>query len=614
MMVAGPALPVAVPLFAAAVLAGLNELIPRRVSAALAIAATAGTVGVDWALLLQSRVAPILYWFGGWEPRDGAAIGISFVIDPFGAGLALLGSLLVLAALIYSSRYFETVGNIYHVLMLAFLAAICGFSLTGDLFNMFVFFELMGAAAFALCGYKSEDPSSLQGALNFAVTNTIGAFVVLSGIALLYGRTGTLNLAQIGRSIGSNTGVHHTGSHPDSLVIAAFAFITAGYLVKAAVIPFHFWLPDAHAVAPTPVCILFSGVMVELGLYAVARVYWTVFSAAAGTHEVALRNMLIASGALTALVGAGMCYAQRHIKRLLAFSTVSHMGVMVMGFGLLNAQGLAGAAVYVLGHGFLKAALFLGAGILLHRTGSVDEIELHGSCRNLPWAAALFALAAMGLAGCPGFGTFTASRLMGDAAQRSGFPWVDWVNFAAEVVTSAAVFRVIGRVFFGWGPARDAFPNLGSPIKEQTDTDSGHDCTPATMYLPAAVLLALSVVTAAPDLPHAAQQTAVWFEDRPAYAARVLDNVTPAIATVATRAPDALAYVRGVAAVVAAACLAWLTLFAGHLRRGFAEARAVQEIVKRMRQLHSGIIPDYVAWLTIGMAVLGVLSVMCLHD
>ena len=599
-----PALPVAVPLAAAALLAALNELISRKISSAIAMGATAVAGGATWMLLRASRAEPIVYWFGGWQPSHGAAIGISFVIDPFGAGLALFGCVLVLAGLVYSARYFDTVGNIYHVLMLAFLGAVCGFCLTGDLFNLFVFFELMGAAAFALCGYKSEDPTSLEGALNFAVTNTIGAFLVLSGIALLYGRTGALNLAQIGRSLGTRA---------DGLVVAAFAFITAGFLVKAAVVPFHFWLPDAHAVAPAPACILFSGIMVELGLYAVARVYWTVFPASIGAHSTALRNILTGGGTLTALLGAGMCYAQRHIKRLLAFSTVSHMGLLMIGFGLLDPDGLSGAAIYVLGHGFVKAALFLGAGILLHRTGSVDEIDLHGRGRNLPWTGMLFAVGAAGLAGCPGFATFTGDRLMADAARRVGCGWVGWIAFAAEVLTAAAVLRMAGRVFLGWGPAQDAFPRRGSHVFEEPDTRGGRDHTPASMFAPALALLALGFVQFVPGLVPGARQVAGWFQNRPAYAARVMDGVAPALPVARSHAPDAFDYGRGIASVVAASGLAWLTLFSSRLRQAFSGSPVVQGVVHGLRRVHSGIIPDYVTWLTLGVAVLAALSAACLR-
>jgi multicomponent Na+:H+ antiporter subunit D len=162
------------------------------------------------------------------------------------------------------------VRTLHHCLMLVFLAAIVGFCLSGDLFNMFVFYELLSVAAYALAGYRTTDPGSVRGALNFAITNSVGAFLVLSGIALLYGRTGALNLAQLGQALASRPA--------DRLVVVAFLLLMVGFFVKAAVVPFHFWLADAYALAPTAAGVLFAGVVSELGLYAVARVYWTVFS------------------------------------------------------------------------------------------------------------------------------------------------------------------------------------------------------------------------------------------------------------------------------------------------------------------------------------------------
>jgi multicomponent Na+:H+ antiporter subunit D len=262
--VQAPPLPVALPLVAAAILAALNRHIPRRAAFAISIATVAVVAAAAALLLFQTGGGPLVYWFGAWTPRGQVPIGVAFVIDRAGAALVLLASILTTASLVFSSVYFDTVGNLYHVLMLVFLGAMSGFSETGDLFNLFVFFELMGAAAYPLCGYKSEEPGPLQGALNFAVTNTVGAFLIMLGIALLYGRTGALNMAQIGRVL----------SHDSSaLPPVALALIVSGFFIKAAILPFHFWLADAHAVAPAPVCVLLSGIMVELGLYAVARTY-----------------------------------------------------------------------------------------------------------------------------------------------------------------------------------------------------------------------------------------------------------------------------------------------------------------------------------------------------
>ncbi len=350
-MAALPALPVAVPLLVAAALVGAGPLLRRRVADTAAIATAATVTGLGAALLAQTLGGTVVTWFGGWTPRSGIALGVAFALDPAGAGLVTFAGLLMTAALTFSWRYFETVGTLFHALMLTFLAAIVGFCSSGDLFNLFVFFELLSVAAYALAGYEIEDPRSLQGALNFAVTNSIGAFLVLAGIALLYGRTGALNLAQIGTALAS--------APADRLVIVAFALLVVGFFVKAAVVPFHFWLADAYAVAPTPVCVLLTGVLSELGVYAVARVYWTAFSGSLGAHTAGLRPVLIGAATLTALVGGVMCVLQHHLARLLAFATVSHVGLTLAGVALLGPEGLAGAMLYAAADGMVKAALFV---------------------------------------------------------------------------------------------------------------------------------------------------------------------------------------------------------------------------------------------------------------
>src|SRR5205807_6374682 len=218
-------------------------------------------------LLVRAIHNPFAYWMGGWRPSHSVTIGISLSIDPIGAGMATFAAVLVTAALVYSWRYFEAADGLFHALMLVFLAAMAGFTLTGDLFNLVVFFVLVGAVAYALTAYRIEERGPIQGAINFAISNSVAAYAMFVGVALLYARTGALNMAQIGAAL--------DGHRADPLVIVAMSLLFIGFMTKAAAIPVHFWLADAHAVAPTPVCVLFSGVMVELGVYAIARLYWT---------------------------------------------------------------------------------------------------------------------------------------------------------------------------------------------------------------------------------------------------------------------------------------------------------------------------------------------------
>lgn len=591
--------PVIAPLLMAALLAGLSKAIPQRVSQWIAIAAVLGTIAADTALMRISAAQPLVYWFGNWRPRGGIALGISFTIEPLGAGLAAFSAVLTLAALVFSSRYFDTVDNHFHALLLAFLAPLGGFCFTGDIFNMFVFFELMSAAGFALCGYKTDDPGSLQGALNFAVVNTIAAYFVLSGIGLVYARTGALNMAQIGRAIGSKPA--------DALVTVGFAFLVFGYLVKAAVAPFHFWLADAHSVAPTPVCILFSGVMVEMGLFALARLRWTAFDSPLHAHGHAAATLFVATGAATAAIGSVMCWLQRNLKRLLAFSTIGHVGLMTIGVGLFTPEGLAGTAVYVLGHGMVKAGLFLVAGILLHRFKSVEERELQGRGSGERWAAGVLFAGAVGLAGVPFSGLWAGEEMIHTAADAAGYSWVRWVCLGVGALTSAAVLRAGARIFCGWGPAAETG---GAPRhEEKPETKEGHQHTPACMILPAAALVIGGLFCGlTPGLAPATLAAAARFENAQGYAAHVLEGAAAPSPGPLPAVPSGKS--TGAAAAIAAMAIAGIFLFMPRARRAFdclaAPARLLHEI-------HSGHPGDYVAFLTCGMAGFGLICAYLLR-
>ncbi|HZV50065.1 MAG TPA: proton-conducting transporter membrane subunit [Candidatus Dormibacteraeota bacterium] len=600
-----PSLPVAVPLVVAAALVVGNVRPHRRLADGVAIACALAVTALCVLLLVGSLRAPIVYWFGGWAPRQGIPIGVDFAVDPLGAGLASLSSLLVSAAMLFSWRYFTEIGQLYAALMMVFLAAMVAFCLTGDLFDLFVFFELMGVAGFALAGYEIEEPGPLQGAINFGVTNTVGGFMTLTGIGLLYGRTGALNLAEIGRALARHP--------PDGLLVVSLLLVSCGFLVKAAVVPFHFWLPDAHAVAPTPVCILFSGVMVELGLYGVWRVYWTVFAPSLGQART-LTGLLLAVGCLTSLVGAVECFLQQHLKRLLAFSTISHAGMFLVGTALLSPAGLAGTAVYVAGHGGVKASLFLCVGILMHRFRTIDAARLKGRGARLPLVGGLFALGGLALGGLPPFGTALGKELIEDASARAHLGGIAAVLTVATVLTGAAVLREAGHVFLGIGRLQRR------PLHEIQGPETGgpRGRTPPVMVVPAVGLLAAGLaVGVLPGFAAGVEAAALRFVDSGAYAAAVLQGVSPpapaAAPTAGTGVPEPGTVVLSGASAAGAVLLALLSLYAAPpLRRLWRGLRGVR-FVGWLRRLQSGDVTDYVAWLVLGTAIYGVVLALALR-
>jgi multicomponent Na+:H+ antiporter subunit D len=588
-------LTVLVPMIAAAALAAIRPVANRLVADTVALAAAIATLVLCCVAVARAGHHTVVYWWGAWTPRGGhVALGIDFAFGPLDAGMAAFAAALMVAALLFSWRFLKIVDYLFHATLLVFLAAMVGFSLSGDLFNMFVFFELMSVSAYVLAGYLIDKRAPLEGSLNFAITNSAGAIAALFGIGLLYAKTGALNLAQIGEQL-SRGGV-------DAVVLGAFTLIVCGLLVKAAVVPFHFWLADAYAVAPTPVCILFAGAMSELGLLGVARIYWTAFDGVLGPHAEALRWTFVVLGVLTAFVGAAMALAQHHLKRMLAFVTISYMGSFLVGIAVLSADGLAGTAVYVVGDGLVKAALFVCIGIVQHRRASIDEVDLHGRCRDLPIVAGIFTVGALTIAGLPPFGPFLGKALVEDAAAKvAGFEWVPAALMVASALAAGALLRTSARVFSGIGPRGEPDESSDEAEEEaEPETEQAHDRTPILMLGTAAALLVAGMAWGlVPGLPHAALEAATRFTDAHAYGGAVLRGATQSAASVVHLGAATTSYLYGVGGVVGALLVAAISVgrhrSLDKVRPGFA----------RLRELHSGHVGDYVAWLTTGVAVIG---------
>ncbi len=473
-------IPVVVPLAVAGVLLLCNKLLPGRTPDVIALA-TAIFAGVIAAMLLhRSAAGPLAYWFGGWHPRDGQVIGIAFVIDQAGALLAVFIALLVAVTFIFAWGFFAEIGTQFHAMMLVFMAAMIGFVCTHDLFNLFVWFEVMSVAAFALTAYHLNE-SALEGALTFTVTNGLGSYMLLGGIGLLYLQAGALDFGALEQSVRQT---------PDSpLIAAAFCLIATALLIKGAMVPLHFWLSDAHAVAPSPLSVIFSGIMVPLGLFGVLRLAWTVFAPDHAVQHV-LHTAILWLGVATVLLGAISTLEQRHLKRMLAFSTISHMGVLVIALALLTPASVAGFLTYLVGHGLVKAALFMIAGICLASLGGVDELDLRGAGRDHWPAGIAMALGGLLLGGLPLGIMDHGLSAIDAAATEAGHAWIDAPMILGTALTGAAVLRAAGRIFAGLGPV----PGEEERAPEEQEREKAN--RPVWLMLsPAALLLAAALIS-----------------------------------------------------------------------------------------------------------------------
>ena len=380
------------------------------------IFSTVTTTIIAWKIYIYKK--PIVYGFGGWPPP----IGISYEVDGLNALLALLTSWVMLFIALYSiwyNRHFDE-PEWYYILLIGLLAGMIGCLYTGDVFNLFVMLEVLGISAYALVAYHKRRPEAVEASMKYAIIGAAATTIYFLGLALIYGVYGTLNMAHLSMI---NTGlVRGVNSSVAVTAILALSMSLWVFTYKSALFPNHFWLPDAHPEAPTPVSAALSGLVVNVGVYAVIRFLYTIFPASPyfNAYRDIVLLVLFILGFTGAFVGALLMMVQRDIKRLLAYSTVSHIGLiyLIASLGFTNiprqiaALAVTAAVYHLFTHGVAKALLFMSSGVYIDSAGSRDLDDLRGVGRFYPLTSLSMLIGFLSLTGLIPFGGFFSKLLM----------------------------------------------------------------------------------------------------------------------------------------------------------------------------------------------------------
>jgi multicomponent Na+:H+ antiporter subunit D len=467
-------LPVLVPLLAAAL-----GLLAWRSTAAQRLVAVAGSgvllvVGIVL-LVVVERDGIQATQVGGWP----APFGISMVADLFSAILVVLAGVLALAIVIYSSATLEEGRDrfAYYPLTMVLLAGVCGTFLTGDLFNLYVWFEVLLIASFVLLALGGER-AQLEGALKYVALNLVASATLLVTIGVVYGLTGTVNLADLSLRLAE------VGS--DALVAAIAAMLLVAFGIKAAVVPLFFWLPASYHTPSVAVSALFSGLLTKVGIYALVRVFTLLFAEQAAD----LQPLLLTVAALTMVIGVLGAVAQHEMRRLLSFHIISQIGYLVMGLALFTVSAMAGLIYFLVHVALAKSTLFLVSGAVKHLTGEYELAKTGGLWVLKPALAVLFGIAAMSLAGIPPFSGFLAKLALIQAGLAVDHVLIVLIALGVSLATLYSMLKIWNAAF--WKPLPvDAEPFAAAAVVTTQSITRAR--LPLAMLLPIVLLVACSI-------------------------------------------------------------------------------------------------------------------------
>lgn len=485
--------PVLAPLGAAILCLALYRSVraQRLVSLAAGASLVAYVFAGLWPLLRQHGIVTLQ--IGNWP----APYGITLAADLFSGVMLSLATIVGLAVLVYAVGWFGKGEEalffypLYHILLMG----VNGSFLTGDVFNLYVFFEVMLTSSFGLLALGGQR-AQIEGAIKYVAISQISSALFLLGAGLLYGIAGTLNMAELAQRLAAPQAAPYAS-------IVSLLFLVA-FGIKAAIFPLFFWLPASYHTAKTPVSAIFGGLLAEVGVYALYRFYTLLFPA----QWLAQRELLLGIAGLTMVVGVLGALAQNDVKRLLSFDIISQVGYLIAGLALATPLALAGAIYFMIHIVLVKTSLFLVAGLMEQEAGTVDLRRLGGLLRRRPGLAGLFLVPALSLAGLPPLsGFFAKLSLVLAGIERQQFGLV-----AAALGVSLLTLTVMIRVW-AQGFMREAPPDSMERSRPQ----------PALMAATAGLITAivLAAVLAAP-LFQVAQQAAQQLAGSAPYLAAVL--------------------------------------------------------------------------------------------